>query len=400
MNKYLFASILFLTLTKSHAQNAETIYKNTVNSTVTIETSDALGSGFFVGSNIIATNYHVIEGSTEAYCITNNSSQKYKIEGFIAVDKSRDLVLLKVQGLNRPSLKFATPPSTPGQNIYVIGSPKGLPATISNGIISGLRKFNSTELIQITAPISPGSSGGPVMNTQGQLIGVSVSQLTEGQNLNFAIPSKYLQELITISSTLKELSLLLEEEILPSVIIGNTKWMSSNLNIDHFRNGDLIPEVKTEEEWKQAAREGKPAWCYYENNYTNGVKYGKLYNWFAVADPRGLAPKGWRVSTQEDWINLIHDISGEVNNAGDAIKSSDEWEKGNGSNSTGFNAFPSGARWVGNKFNNFGTSAFWWTVKELDNDSGLFFLLTMNSNEFFGRFGDKRWGLSVRCVKN
>jgi uncharacterized protein (TIGR02145 family) len=400
MKKFLLCGYVFFISITSYAQNAEAIYKKIVNSTVTIETEDALGSGFFVAPNIIATNYHVIKGSVDAYCLTNNSSTIYKIEGYIAVDKSNDLVLLKVHNLNRPSLIFANASVKPGQNIYVIGSPKGLPATISNGIISGLRKFNSNDLIQITAPISPGSSGGPVMDIQGQLIGVSVSQLSEGQNLNFAIPSKYLKELIAKSSTTKDLSLLLGEDFVPSVTIGGKKWMSTNLNVDRFQNGDPIQEAKTEEEWKQAAQEGKPAWCFYENNPNNGAKYGKLYNWYAVVDPRDLAPRGWHIPTQLEWVTFIHDISGDTNNAGNAIKSLKGWEEGNGTNSTGFTAFPSGARWVGNKFNNLGTSAFWWTGEEVDKDLGLFLLLTMDSNKIYGRYGDKRWGLSVRCVKN
>jgi hypothetical protein len=178
------------------SQDATLIYKNTVNSTVTIETDNGLGSGFFVAPNIIATNYHVVEGAVQAYCYLNNSSVKYKIDGYVAADKSVDLVLLKVSSLSRPSLPMATETVSPGQKIYVIGSPKGLPATISDGIISGMRDFDEYKLIQMTAPISSGSSGGPVMNARGQLVGISVSQLTEGQNLNFAIPKSYLEVLL------------------------------------------------------------------------------------------------------------------------------------------------------------------------------------------------------------
>ena len=71
-----------------------------------------------------------------------------------------------------------------------------------------------------------------------------------------------------------------------SVKIGEQEWMSQNLNVDHFRNGDILPEVKTKEEWVKAGEENQPAWCYYENNPSNGEKYGKLYNWYAVSDLR------------------------------------------------------------------------------------------------------------------
>jgi len=197
MKKIILILILTGLFRTVNAQDATLIYKNTVNSTVTIETDNGLGSGFFVGENIIATNYHVIEGATTAYCYTNNSTTKYKIEGYLAADKSVDLILLKVSGLNKPTIKFASTTSTPGQKIYVLGSPKGLPATISDGIVSGLRDFEGYKLIQITAPISPGSSGGPVLNSSGELVGISVGQFSDGQNLNFAIPKSNLELLLS-----------------------------------------------------------------------------------------------------------------------------------------------------------------------------------------------------------
>jgi len=197
MKQVLLLSTLFIWGTIAFAQDATQIYKNTVNSTVTIETDNSLGSGFFVADNIIATNYHVIEGASFAYCYTNNSSTKFKIEGYLAADKSVDLILLKVSGLNRTAIKMASASITPGQKIYALGSPKGLPATISDGIVSGLRDFEGYKLIQMTAPISPGSSGGPVLNQQGELVGVSVSQLKDGQNLNFAIPKSNVQLLLS-----------------------------------------------------------------------------------------------------------------------------------------------------------------------------------------------------------
>jgi hypothetical protein len=179
-----------------YAQDATAIYNKTVNSTVTIETDLGLGSGFFVGKNMIVTNYHVIEGASIAYCYLNNSTLKFKIDGYLAYDKDADLIVLQVSGLNMPTVKLATGAVTPGQKIFVIGSPIGLPATISDGIVSGLRDFRGIKLIQITAPISHGSSGGPVLNSQGEVIGISVGQINDGQNLNFAIPKTNLEKLL------------------------------------------------------------------------------------------------------------------------------------------------------------------------------------------------------------
>ena len=191
-----FAIIVLSNAMPIYSQDATVIYNKTVGSTVTIETDIGLGSGFFVAKNIIATNYHVIEGATEAFFYPNNTSSYYSIEGFVAVDESVDLVLLKVKDFYGVELPMSNQTVTPGQKVYVLGCPKGLPATISDGLVSGMRDFRGNKLIQMTAPISPGSSGGPVMNSKGELIGISVSQLTEGQNINFAIPKAYLEILL------------------------------------------------------------------------------------------------------------------------------------------------------------------------------------------------------------
>jgi uncharacterized protein (TIGR02145 family) len=95
-----------------------------------------------------------------------------------------------------------------------------------------------------------------------------------------------------------------------AVVIGNQTWMAENLNTSKFRNGDLIPEAKTAEEWKKAGEEGKPAWCYYNNDTILGQKYGKLYNWYAAIDPRGVAPLGWHIPSYEEFNSLVH-LSGD-----------------------------------------------------------------------------------------
>ncbi len=194
----LVGSLFLLLPLIASGQEPEDLYAALAPSTVTIVTDNSQGSGFFVAPNIIATNYHVIQGSRSAACFPSNSNKRYQIEGVVAADRDRDLALLKVRGLDRPAIPISTEPVRIGQRVYVIGTPQGLPATFSDGIVSALRQHSGYDLVQITAPISPGSSGGPVLNAQGQLIGVAVSQSREGQNLNFAVPAVELHGLLRL----------------------------------------------------------------------------------------------------------------------------------------------------------------------------------------------------------
>jgi hypothetical protein len=107
-----------------------------------------------------------------------------------------------------------------------------------------------------------------------------------------------------------------------TVTIGTQVWMTKNLDVSTFRNGEIIPEAKTPEEWEAAKENKQAAWCYYDNNPANGTKYGKLYNWYAVNDPRGLAPEGWHVPTDQEWNVLEESIDPELNSplAGSKMK--------------------------------------------------------------------------------
>ena len=145
------------------------------------------------------------------------------------------------------------------------------------------------------------------------------------------------------------------------VKIGDQVWMAENLNVDKFRNGDPILMAQTREEWLEASINGVPAWCYYNNDSLNQKKYGKLYNWHAVADPRGLAPSGWRIPNEEDWEILIESAGGELD-ANDKLRNSFGWDNHNGINEIGFAANAGGER-------TFNTAEFyglrhkgeWWT---------------------------------------
>lgn len=198
--KSLFSVVLFLFLSASHALAQDALpelVRRIKPSVVAIVTYDvkgeklARGSGFFTASDRVITNRHVLEGAYKAEIHTINDLA-YTVKGVMAVDGEGDIALLQVDippGVASPLTVVRTSPQE-GESIVVIGNPLGLEGSISNGIVSAVRDIpNFGRIIQITAPISPGSSGSPVVNMRGEVVGVATLQLTDGQSLNFAVPS-------------------------------------------------------------------------------------------------------------------------------------------------------------------------------------------------------------------
>ncbi|GAI74434.1 unnamed protein product, partial [marine sediment metagenome] len=148
------------------------------------------GSGFFINpEGYIVTNYHVLKGADSAI-IKTVDNKVYVVKGVIAEDRGADLVMVTTDAPKDSIeyIKISAELPKEGENILVIGSPLGLEHTVSNGIVSSIRDIEDFgKLIQITAPISPGSSGGPVVNQKGKVIGVASYHLIGGENLNFAI---------------------------------------------------------------------------------------------------------------------------------------------------------------------------------------------------------------------
>lgn len=184
------------------------------------------------------------------------------------------------------------------------------------------------------------------------------------------------------------------------VKINNQIWMAENLNVEKFRNGDIIPQAKSREEWIKAGKEKKPAWCYYKNDSKNSLKLGKLYNWYAVSDARGLAPFGWHIPSEKEWIKLIEFLGGE-DTAGTKLKSKIGWEE-NGTDNYGFKALPGGVR-VENDMNiNSGyqdLGGFWWS------STGKYEIaISINCSGLDGYASklplDMPNGLSVRCIQD
>jgi len=185
-----------------------------------------------------------------------------------------------------------------------------------------------------------------------------------------------------------------------SQTIGTQIWTTKNLNIDHFRNGDKILEAKTDEQWKAAGKNRQPVWCYYNNDSANGKIYGKLYNWYAVNDPRGLAPEGWHVPSDDEWTQLI-DYAGGEDIAGKKLKSKSIrlWsDNDNGTDDYDFAGFPSGNRDLNGTFS-IGNCGIWWSSSEYTIESAWLRYLNFNV-KVFRNYDYKRFGSSVRCVKD
>jgi len=184
--------------------------------------------------------------------------------------------------------------------------------------------------------------------------------------------------------------------------IGNQIWMVENLNVDRFRNGDPILEAKSNAAWEIATTQRKPAWCYYGMDSTNTEKFGKLYNWYAVNDSRGIAPLGWHVPSDCEWQTLIDYLGGD-SIAGGKIKEAgfSNWESPNSGvkERSGFSALPGGYRYH-DGFYFKGYTAFFFSSTEHSTCTAWTRLVNYNNSEVYRYFGNKWDGYSVRCVKN
>jgi hypothetical protein len=165
---------------------------------VVVETDKGLGSGFFVKSDgTLVTNHHVVAGAT-ALNVRLATGEVFRKVYLLADSEDRDLALLRVEGSNLPTVPLGDSNQVKvGEEVLLVGAPRGLEETVSNGIVSSTRLLESgTKVIQTTASASPGSSGGPLVNRSGTVLGVMSFLVLGGQNLNFAIPINYVQGML------------------------------------------------------------------------------------------------------------------------------------------------------------------------------------------------------------
>ena len=178
------------------------------------------------------------------------------------------------------------------------------------------------------------------------------------------------------------------------VLIGEQEWTTRNLDISTYRNGDIIPEVQDRNEWSNLTT---GAWCNYENKTENGITYGKLYNWYAVNDRRGLAPLGYHIPSDAEWMTLTTYLGAEP---GKQMKSTSGWNKGgNGTNASGFEGLPGGDRNQNGVFNGIGSYGDWWSSSKYTTGA-LHRYLGYNYSFVNRDFNDKVNGFYVRCLRD
>jgi uncharacterized protein (TIGR02145 family) len=199
----------------------------------------------------------------------------------------------------------------------------------------------------------------------------------------------------------------------PSIIIHGQEWMQKNLAVSKYRNGDPIPTVLNDAQWESTTT---GAYAIYDDVVSNNTTYGKLYNWYAVSDSRGLCPTGWHVPSDDEWSALINYLDpnaaggDSINLAGGKMKSTGTLENGDGlwyspneqaTNESGFAAFPGGYRFYGGLYNVIGNFGFWWSSAENDSDVAWSRrLFHEDSSVYRDGSNNKQYGFSIRCVRD
>ena len=238
-------------------------------------------------------------------------------------------------------------------------------------------------------------------------IPVTLTRISFFRGSSANIANSYLKESAVFKTQLTDAECILLTTKAPStVVIGAQTWTTENLQVEHYRNGDAIPQVTDQATW-DALTTG--AWCYYDNLTANGVVYGKLYNWYAVNDPRGLAPEGFRIPSSDEFNTLRTYLGGEsvaggkMKSTGNALVGDGLWRSPNtgATNESGFTALPAGRRIIGSFTNKTEITDFWSSTGlslfgaksfTIDYSSPSLFSLTLGES--------KVKGFSVRLIKN
>ncbi len=185
-----------------------------------------------------------------------------------------------------------------------------------------------------------------------------------------------------------------------SIILGDKEWMAQNLRTTKYRNGDVIPNKTVASDWTFAGSSSLGAWCHYNNTTGYNATYGKLYNWFAITDTRGIAPTGWHIPSMGEWAVLSAYLGGD-NSSGGVLKEAgfSNWASPNtgATNAVGFTSLPGGSRSSTGAFSYFGTWGIWGST-----DIGGFNQMALRSStaQKTENYFNNSDGLSIRCIKD
>jgi S1-C subfamily serine protease len=193
------------------------------------------GSGFYYAPRSIITSYHVIKDAEKVYISAVASPDVLHECNVDEADQSNDLVILHPNKADGPPLKLSQSPTSMGERVYVIGNPRGLGGTLSEGLISSYREIAGRSFIQHSAPVSSGSSGSPMLNTKGEVIGIVISMIRDSQNLNFAVHAQFADILIKQAA---------EKTLLK--ILGRKQPDSDSLNLPSNMNQMTVSELQAE----------------------------------------------------------------------------------------------------------------------------------------------------------
>jgi uncharacterized protein (TIGR02145 family) len=185
--------------------------------------------------------------------------------------------------------------------------------------------------------------------------------------------------------------------MMSTVKIGKQIWHTKNLSVDKFANGDLIFHAQKPKDWELANEKKMPAWCFYDDEEDTGVSYGRLYNWYAITDSRGIAPAGYKIPTKYDWQELIDALGGEIK-AGQQLKGDELYWNFENEDATGFLALPGGVCNEGSCWDK-GEWGCWWSITEYNEHEAYSFHLSNEFEEATHGIDNKNWALSVRCLK-
>ena len=186
------------------------------------------------------------------------------------------------------------------------------------------------------------------------------------------------------------------------MVINTQTWTTSNLKVSKYRNGDIIPEVQDSISWKTLTT---GAWCYYKNKISNDSIYGKLYNWHAINDPRGIAPTGYHIPSDAEW-KVMSNYLGDQSVVGIKMKATAGWgpvgfPEGNGSNSSKFSGLPGGTRKGDGSYNYISYYGYWWTSSSIDSTTTAWSRQLSFDDDLCSSWDDsKQRGFSLRCIKD